>query len=414
MSSVLERVQKLQFEDKAAAETLLLTFLRETLNLEATNVELRPLAVSLNSFNGFLTLSDGKRLFFKTHTEPGGIITEYYNAGQLAQAGYPVLQPVYSSTESGKQLLIYEVVDLPSAFDTARQIENGEDAELAAITRAQNRADDALFEIYTRTLEQQTPEDAAKAPVHQLFYHRLTGGRLQQFYGETGEEVSLQLPDGDTVTMADVRKAQWEVNGQQYQLSLDELISSAISHLDPQQAGISIIGHGDAHNGNLFFDAASEKLTYFDPAFAGRHHPLIDLAKPLFHNVFAMWMYFPQETNDELFLDVYRHVDEWQIEYEFPLTPVREMFFESKIERVLSPLIIELSRQNALPSDWRQYLKLALMCCPLLTMNLADQQRFPPSISFLGLAMAVEMGGESYRQRSLIDRALDEVERRLG
>lgn len=324
------------------------------------------------------------------------------------------MQPVYSSTESGKQLLIYEVVDLPSAFDTARQIENGEDAELAAITRAQNRADDALFEIYTRTLEQQTPEDAAKAPVHQLFYHRLTGGRLQQFYGETGEEVSLQLPDGDTVTMADVRKAQWEVNGQQYQLSLDELISSAISHLDPQQAGISIIGHGDAHNGNLFFDAASEKLTYFDPAFAGRHHPLIDLAKPLFHNVFAMWMYFPQETNDELFLDVYRHVDEWQIEYEFPLTPVREMFFESKIERVLSPLIIELSRQNALPSDWRQYLKLALMCCPLLTMNLADQQRFPPSISFLGLAMAVEMGGESYRQRSLIDRALDEVERRLG
>ena len=61
-----------------------------------------------------------------------------------------------------------------------------------------------------------------------------------------------------------------------------------------------------------------------------------------------------------------------------------------------------------------EHIDAALFCCPLLTMNLADQQRFPPSISFLGLAMAVEMGGESYRQRSLIDRALDEVERRLG
>ncbi len=412
--SVLERVQKLQFENKAEAEALLLSFLREMLSLDVTTVELRPLVVSLNSFNGFLTLGDGRRLFFKTHTEPGGIIAEYYNAGQLAQVGYPVLQPVYSSTESGKQLLIYEVVDQPSAFDVARQIENGVDTELQAFTRVQNRADDSLFEIYMRTLEQQSEADAAKAPVHQLFYHRLTGGRLQQFYGESGEEIELKLPDGDPVTMADVRKAQWEVNGQQYQLSLDELITSAISNLDPQHAGMSVIGHGDAHNGNLFFDADREKLTYFDPAFAGRHHPLIDLAKPLFHNVFAMWMYFPQETNDELFLDVYRHVDEWQIEYEFPLTPIREMFFESKVERVLSPLMVELARQNALPQDWRQYLKLALMCCPLLTMNLADQKRFPPAISFLGLAMAVEMGGESYRQRSLIDRALDEVERRLG
>ncbi len=412
--NILERVQQLQFEDKAEAEALLLSFLRETLELDVSTVELRPLAVSLNSFNGFLTRSDGQRLFFKTHIEPGGIIDEYYNAGQLAQAGYPVLQPVYSSTESGKQLLIYEVIDQPSVFDIAWQIDNGADQKAEALTGAQQRADDALFEIYLRTLEPQSEESAAKAPVHQLFHHRLIGGRFQQFYGSTGEEVALKFPDGDPTTMADVRKAQWEINGQQYHLSLDELVTSASSHLDPQQAGASVIGHGDAHNGNLFFNESTGSLTYFDPAFAGRHHPLLDLAKPLFHNVFAMWMYFPKETNDELFLDVYRHVDEWQIEYEYPLSPIREMFFESKIERVLSPLIIELARQNTLPQDWRQYLKMALMCCPLLTMNLADQERFPPAISFLGLAMAVEMGGESYRQRSLIDRALDEVERRLA
>jgi len=48
-------------------------------------VELRPLAVSLNSFNGFLTLANGGRLFFKTRG-PGSVIGEYYNSKLLADA----------------------------------------------------------------------------------------------------------------------------------------------------------------------------------------------------------------------------------------------------------------------------------------------------------------------------------------
>jgi len=56
-------------------------------------VELRPLAVSLNSFNGFLTLRDGSKLFYKTHVEPGSVIDEYYNTTLLAEAGYPIIKP---------------------------------------------------------------------------------------------------------------------------------------------------------------------------------------------------------------------------------------------------------------------------------------------------------------------------------
>jgi hypothetical protein len=48
-----------------------------------------------------------------------------------------------------------------------------------------------------------------------------------------------------------------------------------------------------------------------------------------------------------------------------------------------------------------------------LTLNLADAERFPPEISLLGLCMAVEMGAESYDERSLIDQTLDEVESAL-
>jgi len=85
--SVLQTIQQLQFIDQSAAEQLLLRFLRDISPFNVISVRLRPLAVSLNSFNGFMMLDDGRELFFKTHTETDTIIDEYYHADQLAQAG---------------------------------------------------------------------------------------------------------------------------------------------------------------------------------------------------------------------------------------------------------------------------------------------------------------------------------------
>ncbi len=160
--SRLQRIQSLQFSDKAAAEALLLDFVRATFpNLDVIGVELRPLAVSLNSFNGFLALADGGRLFFKTHVEPGSVINEYYNSTLLAQSGYPVILPRYASTEYGKQFLIYDVIESPSVFDVARAIERGERDDLPELAAAQNRADDQLLQIYSRTWEPQTADETA-------------------------------------------------------------------------------------------------------------------------------------------------------------------------------------------------------------------------------------------------------------
>lgn len=407
MSDVLAHIQALQFSDKAQAEHLLLGFLRDTLQFDAVSVELRPLAVSLNSFNGFMSLADGRRLFFKTHIEADGILNEYYHAGQLAQAGYPVLQPLYSSTETGKQLLIYEVISDPSVFDVAWAIENGDVTHADTLTREQNALDDHLLTVYQQTLDWQPADSAAKAPVHQLFYHRLMGGRLARFYDPA---VVVRLPDGEH-KMADVRRARWTINGQRYDLTLDDLIAQATHALQPHQAGASIIGHGDAHNGNVFFRQPS--LLYFDPAFAGRHHPLLDLTKPLFHNVFAMWMYHPQVKAAQTTITLARTGDEWHIAHDYALHPIRRMFLDSKVDRVLIPILRALKSEGWLPDTWRSYLKAALFCCPFLTMNLTDGEKFPPPISLLGLAMSVEMGGESVGERSLIDQTLDTVERAL-
>ncbi|MFO7320873.1 MAG: hypothetical protein DIU68_004015 [Chloroflexota bacterium] len=417
--SVLDRIQKLQFSDRPAAEALALSFIRETILPDAEQVELRPLAVSLNSFNGFVTLKKGRRLFFKTHTEPDNVIGEYYHAAALAEAGYPVLRPLYSSTEAGRQLLVYEVIDDPSVFDIAWAIETGDESLLDELTQAQNAADDQLMRIYEATLAAESAETHAQAPVHQLFYHRLAGGRFSRFYGplpgESGDDVTMITPLGET-SMAAVRQVQWEINGRVYAETLDSLIVCALDRLRPDQAGPAITGHGDAHNGNVFLrrEGGRPWLMYFDPAFAGRHDPLLDLAKPLFHNVFAMWMYFPQVKRDATHIRVEDRGGLWRVEHDYALHPVREMFFRSKVERVLLPTLQLLREHGLLRADWRAYLKSALFCCPLLTMNLADSSRFPPEISLLGLAMAVEMGAESAGERSLLDQTLDDIEQALG
>jgi hypothetical protein len=417
---ILQQVQEKQFDDRPRAESLLLTFIHNTFPaLNATNVELRPQAVSLNSFNGIVTLEDDSRLFFKAHTEADTVIDEYYNATLLEEAGYPIIKPLHISRQAGNQLLIYELIEDPSVFDLAWAIEQGEDKSLSKLTAAQNHADDALKTYYLRTLAPQTEEDAAAAPIHQLFYHRLTGGRLERFYGRQTNNRdggrSIMLPAG-TIPLDKVRGVKWIVNDSQYDQSLNELIMSAIDLLQPAQPGPSVIGHGDAHNGNVFYRASDDppSLLYFDPAFAGRHDPLLDLAKPLFHNVFAMWMYFPQEKARSTSIEFKRKNGTFEVKHVYEIAPVRHMFLRSKIDRTLIPILQELRQRGLLRPDWRRYLKAALFCCPFLTLDLTDTDRFPPEIALLGLTMAVEMGAESENERSLIDQTLDDVERVLA
>lgn len=413
MSDILQQIRDMQYDNKSGAEALLLSFIRENFPLDVQTLQLTPLAVSLNSFNGFMTLGDGSRRFFKTHTETDTVINEYYNAEMLKDAGYPVIQPVFKSTEPGKQLLVYEVIDDESVFDLAWRIENSNNENLLdALRSAQNRADDELYDLYRATIATQSAETAAKSAIHQLFYHRLTGGRLDRFYG-TNTQISLT---NGVYTLADVRQANWVINGQQYAVTLDDIIIRAKRLLLPAQADVSIVGHGDAHNGNVFFRKNDNppSLLYFDPAFAGKHHPLLDLTKPLFHNVFAMWMYFPQEKRQSTTISLKTDGDTWHVDYDYTLHPVRQMFLESKVQRVLIPVLKHLKAHNQLRDDWRNYLKASLFCCPFLTMNLADNEKFPPEISLLGLAMCIEMGAESSGQRSFIDRTLDRVESELA
>ena len=53
---------------------------------------------------------------------------------------------------------------------------------------------------------------------------------------------------------------------------------------------------------------------------------------------------------------------------------------------------------------------MALFCCPFLTMNLSDTNKFPPAITLLGLAMSVEMGSANLgTEKSLLDSEFESI-----
>jgi hypothetical protein len=394
---VLQEIQALQFHDIPAASARMLEFLRGSdLPFTVASVIVRPLAVSLNSINGFITTDTGRKLFFKTHIEPQSIINEYYNAEILAKAHYPTIQPLYGATEYGKQLLIYDYFDAPSLFDVLREIETGQRQDGGRIVAIQEQADRQLAEIYTNTMQPLSAAEHAQAPIHQLFYHRLVGGRYDSFY--VGQDIALP---GKTVPFAELSEWRWRINGIEYQDNLQEIVARAIELLNPMNRDVwSVVGHGDAHNGNVFLD--QDKLIYFDPAFAGRHSFLLDLTKPMFHNVFATWMYFPQDVADRLQIPWSVQDGVIEVVHDFVPIPERWATLRSKLHFVLEPILAELGDRR--PSHWREYLKATLFCCPFLTMNLRDAAKFPPSITLLGLSMAVEMGGIG---SGILDRELD-------
>ncbi len=412
----LTTIQRLQFTDREKAERLLQRWFARHMNLATESVTLTPRAVSLNSFNGFYR-SDGQEYFFKTHVEEQGVLEEYYHAELLYQAGYNIVRPLRTLHEEGRQMVIYPVVRWPVMFDLVRAVETGdaEDFTLGtpeSLATAEQKECKRLLSIYRSTLASSTAEEHARAPIHQLFWHRLAGERFKRFY--EGKHVPFPGGKDASIPFNALLKYRWDINGVEQQRTLGELVERAKVVLNPARAAVTIIGHGDAHFGNVFLEdqrnnslmqpetslghdypaghLAERRYLYFDPAFAGRHTPLLDVIKPLFHNVFATWMYFPHDIARNLQLSVSVRDTTISVKHNYMLASVRQAIMQVKIKHLLTPLIAELRSQNALPVDWLEIMQLALMCCPLLTINLLDEERMPADISWLGLSQAVQMG----------------------
>ncbi len=146
------------------------------------------------------------------------------------------------------------------------------------------------------------------------------------------------------------------------------------------------------HTSAMFSWKIVQQYQYFDPAFAGRHDPILDIVKPFFHNVYATWMYFPREVAQSLQLSAVQQGNSIYVEHNYVLSPVRQAIVDTKLVHLLRPLLAVLNEQQALAEDWAEVMRLALMCCPLLTVNLLDSEKRSAAIGWLGLTQVMQMG----------------------
>jgi len=381
-----------------------------TFRLPVASVELTLDEYSLNSVSGRVHFTDGHAEFFKFHQEEGeeAVVTEYYRAQLLQDAGIPVDMPLRVAGEPGRQIALYELRTEPRMADVCLALERTGASLPPGLAAARRALDRSIGAAALNTLR---PGSAASvnSPVHQLFYWRLAdtagqfpGGRYQAWY----------LTDPLYTGVADHR---FVVNGIEYSASLRELAMTAAHLLRPAVlATIPVVtAHGDDHQGNVWVLAhgTEAELRLFDPAFADRDIPaLLAPAKATFHNVFAhpFWLYHPQEAAERATVQVQQQGGVVSVRDDTVLAPIRREILDSVAELVWAPLLAQLARRGELPPGWRSTVRAALFCCPLLVTNLVAAGR-SETIRYLGLARAVMAGSEPQAGSDVVSRFLDSV-----
>ncbi len=421
LSSIQKKAQAGEVEQ---AQLLLVEFLTDLFPLKIASVQIRRDSLSLNSVNGFIYLREpdvktgANELFFKFHHEENeDVLKEYYNSQLLQDGGFPVEMPVYASQEVGKQVLLYQVKKAERLFDVCKRNEFS-GAEFADVIKAQEDFDDLSCARYLDSLHLAGQEELQEEPILQLFYNRLVddaalplplgegrgegslsnngtikrgetsltpalsqrergqfGGRFVQFYQDKDFIFSEC-----TINFNELKNLKWRINGIEYKETLHEAFVKALNilspkaHLSAENKYPALVAHGDAHNGNVWFNAGNPpSLSLFDPAFAGLHIPaLLAEIKTTFHNIFAhpLWLYDSVEADKNLDVSLKIKDNYVEITHNWQLSPLREAFLTSKQERIWKPLLQKLKYENLLPENWQDYMRSALFCCPSLVMNL--------------------------------------------
>ena len=413
--------------DPAAAGLVTADILRDELGLDVATCVVNRDGYSLNSVNGAVTTSAGERFFFKFHAEEDAERTagEWYRAGLLADAGYPVDRPVHVVTAPRRQLLLYRWRDDERLADACLRVEqrsrrrtsaststersptdhfgdlDGESDDAGALVAEQRALDTIAGRVLIGRLHFAAEADVAAEPIHQLFHHRLVdpdrpevlGARADRFYVHRSFVLA-----GATLDWEDFATARWTVNGDVLDDTFADLLERARVLLHPANPALrpAAVAHGDAHNANVW--RTTNGLVLFDPAFAGSHVPaLLAEVKATFHNVWAhpFWLYHPAQSPYEAtvrFADGLLHVDT-----DWARSPLRDAFLASKADLVWRPLLGALRERGWLHPDWRPTVRAALFACPTLVMNLRSgvgAAGRDPVTSLVGLTVAMLAGSE--------------------
>ena len=295
---------------------------------------------------------------------------ELLGASRLRMLGSRIHQPLH--TDPAKGTIYYPwfpgttVADLRAQYFGLASASSSKANELfKTILDAEMRKAEDILALYYSTLSQQQSE----TNIQRFFCDRIPNGRRMRHLYPHG------LTIGETNYGVDqILSWSMKVNGKQYP-SLHSCFEEALAKLSVDE--ITVVGFGDGHGGNILVggkgESSAETLRYVDYEAAGRHSPWLDMAKPIYNDVFYS-IFYADLLGKDLFADGTVKVkvqedDGVDISFTFSPDELTYGIWQVKKRFILDPFVHYLKAQGHKTDDWNRKLGLALLCCAVLTRS---------------------------------------------
>ncbi|KAI1363487.1 hypothetical protein F5Y08DRAFT_340671 [Xylaria arbuscula] len=267
------------------------------------------------------------------------------------------------------------------------------------------KAEDAL-RAYRKSLSLDAQCERPDDKVQRFFYDRvLDNVRFKEFYG-----AGVRIRD-ECIPAKKFLELRWCINGKEYPC-LRTLFENALDVTDPKSFQVSscpiAFGLGDAHGGNILVSSAPQersgcKVLFVDYEVAGFHPVMLDLAKPLYNDVFFKTLYS----------DLLPATSETGLNYEVTngtiivqFSPVIDIMAQAvlniKTRYLICPLCDEVENIGISLETFVPLLSNALLLCATLTRNFVKDEKalirnFTAGILLAGAMDWVQLG-ESFQR----------------
>lgn len=343
---------------------------------------------SSNSNYGLAVFDSGEKAFFKEMLNQYRFRGEIY--GLITTSAYfkNIRLPIYTDPEVN--LLSYDWFP-GDILARQRLVDPNQDTANKIMELELRRAEDHL-NAYIRSSQdsKNNNEEMYGSRIHDLFYGRLTGNRLNEYYGGLSIEI-----EEESVSFSKLATLPIKINNHLFP-SINEIIQLSTQRLNPENLREKemVCGFGDAHSGNIICSNNLEEYSYIDYEFAGFHSPYLDIAKQLYNDTAYQLLYADKLPQSPKKYSVSIKNNYLVIDHGFVPDRISRLIYKTKLEGILLPYRKYcLDQKKPQDKDWKEMLGSALFCCGFLTRNISE---FSTQDFIINLANSIEASDLDY------------------
>jgi hypothetical protein len=153
---------------------------------------------------------------------------------------------------------------------------------MSSFYKLERKKEKILLTLFLQKKKVLDYKDYIKLKPNQLFYKRLLGGRYKEFYRDNKNGLSRYF------------NHQIILNGKPLPQTINEVFDRIRQKylIQKNRKVIGIMGHGDAHHGNIMID---KNINFIDTEYADFATPFMELSKPYYNDfIGTLFFYMPR------------------------------------------------------------------------------------------------------------------------